>query len=473
MVAERPSRHSGLMTKSNSAPPQQGHGLDGFYDALRRPGIVRGSDGKWFAGVSTGLARWLGVDPLIVRAGFILFSIFFGMGVALYLTLWLLMPDERGDIHIERALKYGEGSSIFLLIVTAISVLGGGPWWGGDLQGLRFGGFVLVAVLAWYFLTRTDSGRQLIGWPWKEGEQSGGTATGTGTTGTTGATGTGDSGPAGSPPVGAASTGNAAANAGAAITGHRPATAPAGPAAWQAPRPVRAPREHVRSIGFAAGMLVLGAAVLTGALFSQAARGADWPGNPIAIGLAAGLGVLGFGILVAGMAGRRSGVLALFAWLGMMGAAFATAAPVGLTQPWQIGEREHAPATVSESEPLDYQLTMGSLKLDLTNLNKAELDTTRGPDTVKATVGLGELDIVVPKGVNVVVNAKGRAGEVVANGSNAPSIDTGMRKSGTDEYTQDGVRWAESITYGTAPADLVVDAEVGLGAIQISAGSAS
>ena len=100
------------------APRTQGHGLDGFYAALRRPGIVRSRDGRWFAGVATGVARWLGVDPLVVRAGFILFSIFFGMGLALYLVLWLLMPDERGEIHIERALKHGEGSSIFLLVVT-------------------------------------------------------------------------------------------------------------------------------------------------------------------------------------------------------------------------------------------------------------------------------------------------------------------------------------------------------------------
>ncbi|MGW5241850.1 PspC domain-containing protein [Monashia sp. NPDC004114] len=458
------------MTKSNGTPPQQGHGLDGFYEALRRPGIVRSSDGKWFAGVSTGLARWLGVDPLIVRAGFILFSIFFGMGVALYLTLWLLMPDERGEIHIERALKHGEGSSIFLLIVTAISVLGGGPWWGGDTQGLRFGGFILVAVLAWYFLTRTDRGRDLIGWPWSEGAQ--GRSGSTSSTGSTGSTvGSSDAGSAGSS-AGTGSTGNAAANAGAAMTGQRTATPQTGPA-WTKPAPVRAPREHVRSIGFAAGMLVLGAAVLTGALFTQLAKAGDWLGNPIAIGIAAGLGVLGLGILVAGMAGRRSGGLALFAWLGIFGAVFASAAPVGLTQPWQIGERDFAPT--SASQLTDYQVTMGNLQLDLSKLTKAELATTPEPDTVKATVGLGELDIVVPKDMHVVVNSKGRAGEVVATDANTPSIETGMRKTGTNEYTTDGVHWQQTVSYGAEnqPTDLVVDAEVGLGSIQISTASAS
>ena len=176
MVGRGSERHSGGMTNSNGAP-RQGHGLDGFYAALRRPGIVRRSDGRWFAGVATGVARWLGVDPLVVRAGFILFSIFFGMGLALYLVLWLLMPDERGEIHVERALKHGEGSSIFLLVVTAISVLGGGPWWGGDSRGLRFFGFALLVVGAWWFLTRTGTGRDLMAQaPWRSAGPVGSTA---------------------------------------------------------------------------------------------------------------------------------------------------------------------------------------------------------------------------------------------------------------------------------------------------------
>jgi phage shock protein PspC (stress-responsive transcriptional regulator) len=458
------------MTKSNDAPPQQGHGLDGFYEALRRPGIVRSSDGKWFAGVSTGLARWLGVDPLIVRAGFILFSIFFGMGVALYLTLWLLMPDERGEIHIERALKHGEGSSIFLLIVTAISVLGGGPWWGGDLQGLRFGGFVVLGVLAWWFLTRTDSGRQLIGWPWKEGERAGSGTTGASADPASGHTGSGHTASGAS--VGTASTGNAAANAGAAMAGQRTTPPWQAPAQTQAPARTPVPRERVRSIGFAAGLLGLGLAVLVGALFTQLARTGDWPGNPVAVGIAAGVGVLGLGILIAGIAGRRSGWLAPFAWLGMIAAVFATAMPAGLTTAWGAGDRSYAPTSVTP--PPEYQLAAGQMQLDLTHLTSAELNRTAGADTVKATVGLGELDIVVPDGVRVTVHAKGRAGEVSATGSNQASTPSRMEMMGDDEVRQDGTNWNETITYGpTTGTDLVVNAEVGLGAIKISEASAS
>jgi len=456
------------MTKSNGAPPQQGHGLDGFYEALRRPGIVRVSDGRWFAGVSTGLARWLGVDPLIVRAGFILFSIFFGMGVALYLTLWLLMPDERGEMHIERALKFGEGHSIFLLIVTVISVLGGGPWWGGDLQGFRFGGFILVVVLAWYFLTRTDSGRQLIGRPWTGG-QSDSQRDASSTFDASSDPATAAGGPAGGAPATSmtASTGNAAANAGAAMAAQR----------TLAPSPAPAPRERIRSIGFAPGLLVLGAAVVTGALVTQIARAGAWQVNPLSIGIAAGLGVLGLGILVAGIAGRRSGGLAPIAWLGIMAAVFTTAAPSGLTHSWQIGDQTHVPTTATSN--LDYQLAMGHMKVDLANLTSTELNKTPGVDTVKATIGLGELDIVVPDGVRVTVNATGRAGEVDATGSNNPANSGArrdMRMADTGVFRTEGTNWHETITYGPTTgtgAELVVDAEVGLGQINVTTASAS
>lgn len=48
------------------------------------------------AGVAAGLARRFGVDPLIVRVGFIAASAAGGMGLALYLLGWALMPGEDG-----------------------------------------------------------------------------------------------------------------------------------------------------------------------------------------------------------------------------------------------------------------------------------------------------------------------------------------------------------------------------------------
>jgi phage shock protein PspC (stress-responsive transcriptional regulator) len=458
------------MTKSNDAPGQ-GHGLDGLYTALRRPGIVRQSNGRWFAGVAAGVARWLGVDPLVVRAGFILFSIFFGMGVALYLVLWLLMPDERGEIHVERALKHGEGSSVFLLVITVMAVLGGGPWWGGDSRGFRFFGFVLLVVGAWWFLTRTGTGRELMASaPWKgqpgvpSPTAAGGTSVGTpaGTTATDPVTGEPLTQPATGavpapppPPPAYGSTGNAAANAGATLATPRP----------PAPTPVR---ERTPSIGFAGGLLVLGLAIVTAVVLSSVALAAGWPGNHVAVGIACGLGVLGLGILVAGIAGRRSGGLAFFAVTGMIAAAATTAAPVGLSQPWQVGDRSYAVTTMSPAP--GFELGLGQLNVDLRNAN---WQGTKGPDTVKTTLGVGELDLVVPEGVSVVVNARARAGEIIATGPTV--VGDGMRRLGPDQLQHEGANWQQTVTFGptTSAPEIVVDAELGVGQIKITTAKAS
>lgn len=448
------------MTKSNEAPTQ-GHGLDGFYAALRRPGIMRQSDGRWFAGVATGLARWLGVDPLVVRAGFILFSIFFGMGLALYLVLWLLMPDERGEVHIERALKHGEGHSIFLLVVTAISVLGGGPWWGGDFQGFRFFGFALLVAGAWWFLTRTDTGRDLLAQaPWRNhgaGTTGGSATTDPATAGYPGATVTG-SGPAAAGATSHpafASTGNAAANAGAALATPR---APA-------PTPVR---YRTPSIGFAGGLLVLGLAIVSGVVFSTVAEAAGWPGNNVAVGIASAVGILGLGILVAGIAGRRSGGLAFFAVVGMIAAATTSAAPAGLSQPWEVGERTHTVTNLAAGQA--FQLGLGEMKIDL---SRSDYRTTPGVDTVTATMGAGELNLVVPDGAKVVVNAKARAGEIIATGAGVSG--EGMRERGPDQLQHEGANWTQRVTFGPATQadDIVVNADVGLASIRITTASAS
>ena len=472
MAGGTPTGQSGGMTKSKHASLHghgHGPGLDGFYDALRRPGVMRASSGRWFAGVSAGIARWLGVDALVVRAAFILFSIFFGMGLALYLVLWLLMPDERGEIHLERALKHGDGGSIVLLVVTVISVLGGGPWWGNDLHGLRVGGLVLLAIGTWWFVTRTDTGRELTGWPWK-GSGSGPTAPGGHDAGRVmdpGSTPRQDDGAyePGSPsaPAGA-STGNAAANAGAAMS--------AGPGQPVAPPLPRAPRPRTPSIGFAVGLLVLGAAVVAGAVVSGLARTQAWPANPVALGLATGLGILGLGILAAGIAGRRAGGLAFFAVVGIMATLFASAAPQGLTQPWQAGQRNYAVTSLTPAP--DLQLGLGEMRVDLTG---ADWKATPGTDTVTATVGMGQINLVVPKDVHVVVNAKARAGALVATGTTEGDVNVNSGNDGGPPVrvgSNGGISVAQTVTYGTTSgqAEIVVNAEVGLGEIRVTTGTA-
>ncbi|MFO7661840.1 MAG: PspC domain-containing protein [Chloroflexota bacterium] len=54
--------------------------------------LLRIEEGRMIAGVCTGLAAYLGVDPTLIRVIFVLLAIFGGGGLLIYLILWLIMP---------------------------------------------------------------------------------------------------------------------------------------------------------------------------------------------------------------------------------------------------------------------------------------------------------------------------------------------------------------------------------------------
>ena len=67
--------------------------------ALRRP--VQDSV---VAGVAAGLARYLGVDVMIIRLAFVVLTIFGGAGIPLYLAGLLLIPEEGSEVSIAGSL---------------------------------------------------------------------------------------------------------------------------------------------------------------------------------------------------------------------------------------------------------------------------------------------------------------------------------------------------------------------------------
>ena len=52
------------------------------------------SDDKMIAGVAAGIANYLGLDPVLARLAFVLFTLFGGAGGLIYLVLWIIMPKE-------------------------------------------------------------------------------------------------------------------------------------------------------------------------------------------------------------------------------------------------------------------------------------------------------------------------------------------------------------------------------------------
>jgi phage shock protein PspC (stress-responsive transcriptional regulator) len=92
------SEHS----SSTTAAPDSGAYIGA--SPLRRP-----SSGRMLGGVAAGVARSLGVDPIIVRIAFVVLTLAGGAGVPAYLAGWLLIPDE------------GSGQSLAGEIVRSLS----------------------------------------------------------------------------------------------------------------------------------------------------------------------------------------------------------------------------------------------------------------------------------------------------------------------------------------------------------------
>lgn len=56
------------------------------------------------AGVASGLADYLDVDPLMVRIGFVALALLGGLAVPLYLAGWMLIPEEGADVSVAEEL---------------------------------------------------------------------------------------------------------------------------------------------------------------------------------------------------------------------------------------------------------------------------------------------------------------------------------------------------------------------------------
>jgi phage shock protein PspC (stress-responsive transcriptional regulator) len=79
-------------TSSSATDPMAGQAGAGWAGTgpLRRP-----ASGRMLAGVAAGVARSLGIEPVIVRIAFVVLVLAGGAGVPLYLAGWLLIPDQE------------------------------------------------------------------------------------------------------------------------------------------------------------------------------------------------------------------------------------------------------------------------------------------------------------------------------------------------------------------------------------------
>jgi phage shock protein PspC (stress-responsive transcriptional regulator) len=103
--------------------------------ARTRPPLRRDADRKVVAGVCAGAARWLGIDPLIVRIAIIIATVASGVGLPIYIAGWLLLPPADGGPAIAARLRARPGAWQIAAGVGCLT-LGGlltirelGLWW--------------------------------------------------------------------------------------------------------------------------------------------------------------------------------------------------------------------------------------------------------------------------------------------------------------------------------------------------------
>ncbi len=56
--------------------------------------LYRSRINKVFGGVCAGLGKYLDIDPIIIRILFIVMFIFHGIGLLIYIIMWILTPEE-------------------------------------------------------------------------------------------------------------------------------------------------------------------------------------------------------------------------------------------------------------------------------------------------------------------------------------------------------------------------------------------
>jgi len=398
---------------------------------------VRGED-RWFAGVCGALARRLGVDPVVVRGVLVALTVVGGLGLALYGLAWALLPDARGRVEAESALRgdvsaslAGAGALVVVDLVVGGGVTGIGLGWWDSGPGWSVLVTLLVGALGW----------------WLVRDLRGGCAHGDPATGPSPAPAAPE--PAGTPapapglslrkeapPAPAPPAAAAAAPAPgwtpapppverpAPLAGHGSAVERRVAARLEAAERARLAAARRRPGSPLATSLALGLALLLAGAVLVLAQLRDLPGDAVPLALAAAVAVLGLGAVVAGVRGRRTALVRLATPLALAAVA-ASVLPAGGGWRWEVDQR-WAPTPASLRGTPDTASVVGRLVVD-----PAAVAATPGRAT--ATVAAGRLDVLVPAGGTVLVAARVGAGtiSVQRTADVVPVLPPGERTSGT------------------------------------------
>lgn len=369
--------------------------------------LRRSSTNKYVAGVSGGLGRHLDIDPLIVRVVFAVTALF-GVGILLYVALWLIVPDDADQVPVRTA---PETRKVLVLVAggLAAAMLAGAVF--GDTWGVFPLALLALAGIAIYAAVSNKDAKPAhpaaVDPDHYRREQSEAW-----TAGTPGGPGTPDQG------IG-----------------------------WNyTPPPPRKPRRQGPILFWPT------LAVLAIALGSLAIYDID---NPVAQGAYAALAVaiIGIALIIGAFVGRAGGLILL----GLLTVPPLLATSIFGNQFQNDGDIVERPTLASEVQD-SYEFSAGSFVLDLTRLDASELSKLDGRE-IDIDMKAGEILVVLPEDrvnhrveADITVAGEIRIGDRVVNGldptmtdnsnsgdASRPTISLDLEGSvGTIEVTHEG-----------------------------------
>ena len=371
-------------------------------------------------GVAGGVARHLDIDPLVVRVAFVVLSLFGGAGLVMYAAGWILLPED-GEQRQPLGLDDRSRSVALILagILGAALLVGQWDWFWVP------GPLILVGLVVWLFVSRRN-------------ESAASTAP------------TAPAAPA-APPPGAGPDAVTPDQRWGAPHEQHPAYEPAAATYQQPPGSDQAPPQPTRYVTgqprnprkrgpklFWFTMAL--AALAVGVVGVIDVSGAPVPGSlyPAVV-----LGVVGAMLVIGSFYGRAGGLI-------LVGLLASAVTGLGLASEKWDGERiEIVPERAAQVDD-SYTYDVGEYVLDLSLLSDPEELDGR---TIRMTLDVGELDVVVPEDMDVTVTGSidGPGGTTLFGQDNG-GIDT------SDTQSHDG---------GTDVPTLTLDLQVDVGHIDV------
>ncbi|HEX3811823.1 MAG TPA: PspC domain-containing protein [Mycobacteriales bacterium] len=399
--------------------------------------LQRSPGNKMIAGVAGGIAEYANVDPLLVRVLLGVLTVFGGAGILLYALGWLLLPAADQEHSLAESLlgRGRRGGSVLTAIgLTAVVVISTGITLhrrGTDLALVVLsivGGVLIYRHLNGRGVTRSETPPPAVG-----DDQPV------------------DTMPLLSSPLTSPYATNIAGQSMEAINRAAEKLAAeqlaADDRALHGPWPARSdeptPPEPKRRRSFVGALTLSAMAVVLGAL-GAVNQLADLDLPPIAY-LATALAVVGVGLVIGAFRGGAR-------WLILPGIPLAVAVVVASLMPWHrhVGYgRDYQPATVADIQP-HYRANAGEERLDL-----SKVDFTGHHVRSTVELGTGQIDVVLPRNVDITVHAHGNLGDVEVLSSNS----SGPRPGGT--YRDLGPD-------GPGGGTLELDLNVGVGQVEVS-----